>query len=78
MDDNTLVKQLNILESQTLVLTNMSTIGNFHNKLDQHLKVFFNRLKPFPLLYAGADVMKEGDTTGNRFRYPSYVQDIMG
>ncbi|XP_070559214.1 urocanate hydratase-like [Ptychodera flava] len=27
---------------------------------------------------AGADVRKEGDTTGTRFRYPSYVQDIMG
>ncbi|XP_077993367.1 urocanate hydratase-like [Glandiceps talaboti] len=27
---------------------------------------------------AGADVKKEGDTTGTRFRYPSYVQDIMG
>ncbi len=26
----------------------------------------------------GAEVSKEGDTTGNRFRYPSYVQDIMG
>jgi urocanate hydratase len=27
---------------------------------------------------AGADVMKEGSTSGTEFRYPSYVQDIMG
>ena len=26
----------------------------------------------------GADVMKEGDVTGLQFRYPSYVQNIMG
>jgi len=27
---------------------------------------------------AGADVTKLGDLTGLLFRYPSYVQDIMG
>ena len=30
------------------------------------------------LCFAGADVKKEGDTTGTIFRYPSYVQHIMG
>ena len=32
----------------------------------------------FGFAFTGADVKKEGDQTGNRFRYPSYVQDIMG
>jgi urocanate hydratase len=27
---------------------------------------------------AGADVGVEGDPTGLKFRYPSYVQDLMG
>ena len=27
---------------------------------------------------AGANVQQEGDTSGLRFKYPSYVQDIMG
>ena len=30
------------------------------------------------LCFPGADVKKEGDTTGTVFRYPSYVQHIMG
>ena len=39
---------------------------------------FLNVGKKCNCIYAGADVKKEGDTTGTRFKYPSYVQDIMG
>lgn len=50
------------------------------NRLSERGLYFFDYGNAFLLeaSRAGADVMKEGDTTGNRFRYPSYVQDIMG
>ncbi|XP_071806511.1 urocanate hydratase-like [Asterias amurensis] len=50
------------------------------NKLSDRGLYFFDYGNAFLLeaSRAGADVMKEGDQTGNRFRYPSYVQDIMG
>ncbi|XP_022100450.1 urocanate hydratase-like isoform X2 [Acanthaster planci] len=50
------------------------------NKLADRGMYFFDYGNAFLLeaSRAGADVKKEGDQTGNRFRYPSYVQDIMG
>ncbi|XP_038069650.1 urocanate hydratase-like [Patiria miniata] len=50
------------------------------NKLADRGLYFFDYGNAFLLeaSRAGADVKKEGDQTGNRFRYPSYVQDIMG
>ncbi|KAK2142129.1 hypothetical protein LSH36_994g01034 [Paralvinella palmiformis] len=50
------------------------------NKLSDHGLFFWDYGNGFLLeaSRAGADVKKEGDTTGTRFKYPSYVQDIMG
>ncbi|XP_066285375.1 urocanate hydratase-like [Branchiostoma lanceolatum] len=50
------------------------------NKLSERGMFFWDYGNAFLLecKRAGADVSKEGDTLGTRFRYPSYVQDIMG
>lgn len=39
---------------------------------------FLSPLCTLCLTILGADVLKEGNTTGTEFRYPSYVQNIMG
>ena len=50
------------------------------NKLAEHGMFFWDYGNAFLLeaRRAGADVGIQGDPTGLKFRYPSYVQDIMG
>jgi len=67
-------------EFRALVQTSLVRQVEAINYLAAHGLAFWDYGNAFLLEAgrAGADVRREGDTSGLRFRYPSYVQDIMG